>query len=121
MGSITCLPRNTMQINILRFTVACMLLAVIASASEANSEIHSSFVADFVAPETELVEGAFLNAQDSISDEAKSTVAQLLQSGKSPSACKDLAEATIKDVEDSVKTAQKILETTDDGSKCKDE
>jgi len=64
---------------------------------------------------------ALATEENSASDEAKSTVAQLLQSGKSASACKDLAEATIKEVEDSVKTAQKILATTDDGSKCKDE
>jgi len=56
--------------------------------------------------------------ESAVSEEAKSTVSQLLSIGKSSSACKSLADATIKEVKDSVKAAQKILDTNKDGSQC---
>merc|ERR1712195_284828 len=56
--------------------------------------------------------------ESAVSEEAKSTVSQLLSIGKSSSACKSLADATIKEVKDSVEAAQKILETNKDGSQC---
>merc|ERR1712166_1428572 len=57
--------------------------------------------------------------ESAVSEEAKSTVSQLLSIGKSSSACMSLADATIKEVKDSVKAAQKILDTIKDGSQCK--
>merc|ERR1712166_1632398 len=57
--------------------------------------------------------------ESAVSEEAKSTVSQLLSIGKSSSACMSLADATIKEVKDSMKAAQKILDTTKDGSQCK--
>merc|ERR1712166_1347394 len=56
--------------------------------------------------------------ESAVSEEAKSTVSQLLSIGKSSSACMSLADATIKEVKDSVKAAQKILDTIKDGSQC---
>merc|ERR1740130_549983 len=56
--------------------------------------------------------------ESAVSEEAKSTVSQLLSIGKSSSACKSLADAAIKEVKDSVKNVQKILETNKDGSQC---
>merc|ERR1712166_288864 len=57
--------------------------------------------------------------ESAVSEEAKSTVSQLLSIGKSSSACMSLADATIKEVKDSMKAAQKILDTIKDGSQCK--
>merc|ERR1740130_1671448 len=57
--------------------------------------------------------------ESAVSEEAKSTVSQLLSIGKSSSACMSLADATIKEVKDSVKAAQKILDTIKDESQCK--
>merc|ERR1712166_1118651 len=56
--------------------------------------------------------------ESAVSEEAKSTVSQLLSIGKSSSACKSLADPAIKEVKDSVEAAQKILETNKDGSQC---
>merc|ERR1712166_798779 len=56
--------------------------------------------------------------ESAVSEEAKSTVSQLLSIGKSSSACKSLADPAIKEVKDSVKNVQKILETNKDGSQC---
>merc|ERR1712166_339977 len=57
--------------------------------------------------------------ESAVSEEAKSAVSQLLSIGKSSSACMSLADATIKEVKDSMKDAQKILDTIKDGSQCK--
>merc|ERR1740130_2414751 len=57
--------------------------------------------------------------ESAVSEEAKSTVSQLFSIGKSSSACMSLADATIKEVKDSVKAAQQILDTNKDGSQCK--
>merc|ERR1719155_353316 len=51
-------------------------------------------------------------------DEAKATVQSMIQAGKDEGACADLAAATVKEVEDSVDAAQKILDSLNTGSDC---
>jgi hypothetical protein len=51
-------------------------------------------------------------------EEAQSTITELLQAGKDEGACADLADATIKEVVDSVDNQQKILDALDTGADC---
>jgi len=51
--------------------------------------------------------------------DAETTVNQLMQQGKDSDACASLAKASIEEVKDSVKIAQKLADTVDDGSDCK--
>merc|ERR1711871_1066463 len=51
-------------------------------------------------------------------EEAQSAITELLQAGKDEGACADLADATIKEVEDSVANQQKILNSLDTGADC---
>jgi hypothetical protein len=56
--------------------------------------------------------------------EAKATVSAMLESGSSDSACAELASTTIKEVEDSVKAQQEILDkfaAPNDGTACLEE
>jgi len=61
--------------------------------------------------------GATTAGYDAAAD-AKDTVAVLLQEGKDEGACASLADASIKEVEDSVSSAQKILDALDTGADC---
>merc|ERR1712017_11802 len=56
---------------------------------------------------------------ESVSDDAVATVDTLLQAGKSKSACKDLADSTIKEINNAVKTVEKIVKNLDTGGSCK--
>jgi len=108
----------TMQVNMMRITVACLLLsAVIASASEANPEIDASLVENFAAenivPETELVEtdetdaleSAFLQAQDLVQTKGKN-------------ACKQLATSSQKTIKTAIEAAHSALKAGSRGNKC---
>jgi hypothetical protein len=55
---------------------------------------------------------------ESVSDDAVATVDTLLQAGKSKSACKDLADSTIKEINNAVGTAEKLIKNLDTGKSC---
>jgi hypothetical protein len=57
--------------------------------------------------------------EDVLFEDARQSVQVLLQQGKANSACHSLAESEIKGVRDQVRDAQKIVDRTPDGSRCK--
>merc|ERR1711998_778629 len=89
--------------------VLCLFLAAFAAAAFAEDNSPT-------APEDadmELIEASF--------NEAKSTIASLMEAGKNDAACKDLASASKKQVTDSVAASQKIVNGMPNGAQCKDE
>lgn len=67
-----------------------------------------------VVPETSLVEEVF----DAHAEAVKAINLLQTKEGKDDSACRDLADQTKKEVDDSVDTQQKIIDGLDDGSEC---
>jgi hypothetical protein len=82
-----------------------VLLAVAHALPSTTSSVSDSTVSSFD------------SSYDAAAD-AKDTVAVLLQEGKDEGACASLAAASIKEVEDSVASAQKILGSLDTGAEC---
>jgi len=87
------------------FVVVTVLLAVAHALPSTTSSVSDSTVSSYDA------------SYDAAAD-AKDTVAVLLQEGKDEGACASLAAASIKEVEDSVASAQKILGSLDTGAEC---
>jgi len=93
------------------FTLLAFVGVATALPSTADDIVPEGFDASGMAPPTDFLEvSAF--------DEAKATVESMIQAGKGQGACADLAAATVKEVEDSVDSAQKILNSLDTGSDC---
>lgn len=68
----------------------------------------SSVGADLIIPE----------GNDNARAAARASINELLQSGQDENACEELANQTIKQVEDTVNGEQKMLDELDDGSAC---
>merc|ERR1712196_417508 len=84
--------------------VLCLCLALFAA----------SAIAESVEPaDMEFLEASF--------EDAKQTVTGLMQAGKKDAACKELADASKKEVTASVAAQQKAVKAMPNGSQCKDE
>ena len=84
------------------FALLAFVGVATALPSTADDIVPEGFDASGMAPPTDFLEvSAF--------DEAKATVQSMIQAGKDQGACADLAAATVKEVEDSVDAAQKVL------------
>merc|ERR1719454_2269704 len=93
------------------FALLAFVGVATALPSTADDIVPEGFDASGMAPPTDFSEvSAF--------DEAKATVQSMIQAGKDQGACGDLAAATVKEVEDSVDAAQKILDSLNTGSDC---
>merc|ERR1719473_862613 len=93
------------------FALLAFVGVATALPSTADDIVPEGFDASGMAPPTDFLEvSAF--------DEAKATVQSMIQAGKDQGACADLAAATVKEVEDSVDAAQKILDSLHTGSDC---
>merc|ERR1712196_275029 len=76
------------------------------------------FAASAIAESVEPADMEFLQASF---EDAKQTVTGLMQAGKNDAACKDLADASKREVTDSVAASQKAVKAMPNGSQCKDE
>jgi len=86
------------------YFAALLALAVTVAALPSN---------DNITPEMSFMEQSYA--------EAKETVRMMQARGQNDNACRDLAEATEKEVKDNVKTAQELMDKSDRGESCKDE
>merc|ERR1711998_428266 len=88
----------------------CLCLAVFAASALADvSELPESTEVESVEPaDMEFLEASF--------QDAKQTVTGLMQAGKKDAACKDLADASKKEVKDSVAAQQKVVKGMPNGS-----
>merc|ERR1712139_664860 len=67
-------------------------------------------IPDPIVPEAELLQQSY--------EDATATLAQLKAAGKDDKACRDLSKTAIKEVQDSVNTAQSQINSLSDGSSC---
>jgi hypothetical protein len=108
----------------------CVAIALFAGAALAteNSEYPDAVVDgvevlieesawESASPETDLME---VDIEASF-DEAKASVAQLLQAGKTDAACRNLAKTTAVEVNDSVAASQKAVANMPNGDQCNNE
>merc|ERR1712196_505671 len=73
------------------------------------------FAASAIAESVEPADMEFLQASF---EDAKQTVTGLMQAGKNDAACKDLADASKREVTDSVAASQKAVKAMPNGSQC---
>lgn len=94
-------------------TIACLFLAIaIVSAVPDND----------VVPEDNMYENdSWSMDPSSVHEEAASDVAGLLQAGKTTDACAQLADSTMKQVTDSIASAQSLVNAVPKGAACKQE
>jgi hypothetical protein len=88
--------------------LACLFLAAVVTAIPS---------ADNVVAGTEFVEAP----DDAVHEEAAGEISALLESGKTKDACASLADSTIKQVSDSIASAQKLANAVPKGAACKKE
>merc|ERR1719424_1470793 len=106
-----------------------LLTAVLASVSVVLASFDEVLPEVFSFEEPELVQTTVkttiaaqsrkdvkLNAWES----AKTTVAELLQSGETNTSCRDLANATVRDIAASVDSDQQMLDNLNNGTSCKE-
>merc|ERR1711988_1679415 len=95
--------------------VLCLSLAIFAASAMADvAELPESAATESVEPaDMEFIEASF--------EDAKQTVTGLMQAGKKDAACKDLADASKKEVTDSVAASQKVVKAMPNGSQCNSE
>merc|ERR1711871_386111 len=95
--------------------VLCLCLALFAASAIADvQELPES-------AQTESAEPADMEFLEASFEDAKQTVTGLMQAGKKDAACKELADASKKEVTDSVAAQQKAVKAMPNGSQCKDE
>jgi len=95
--------------------VLCLSLAIFAASAMADvTELPESAATESVEPaDMEFIEASF--------EDAKQTVTGLMQAGKKDAACKALADASKKEVTDSVAASQKVVKAMPNGSQCNSE
>merc|ERR1711998_224786 len=91
----------------MNLSIICLALAVTVAALPSNTE-HESVV-----PENSFLEESYQNA--------KETVRMMQSQGKDDNACRDLADATEKEVKDNAKTAQELMNKIPTGKTCNEE
>merc|ERR1711988_31960 len=92
--------------------VLCLCLALFAASAIADvTELPES-------ANTESVEPADMEFLQASFEDAKQTVTGLMQAGKNDAACKDLADASKREVTDSVAASQKAVKAMPNGSQC---
>merc|ERR1719486_248553 len=95
----------------MKTALACLLIAAVVTAMPADDMVPESDPA--------MPEGTTTAADNmDLHNEAKATVTDMMQSGKTAGACGSLADSTIKEIDTSVNAAQKTLDVLPSGAAC---